>query len=419
MGGLFGHLAAGGQAAELKMSSADLANLLRGGHVSAAGATVNWATALQVSTVLSCCKVIAEGIAQVTWKVHQGVGGRSGASDHPLYDLIYRRPNSWQTSFEFRETLAFHVLLTGNAFAWKGMVGSQRELRSLEPIEPGRMTVQRERDGRLRYFEQREGGDRVEHDPASIWHLRGPSWNSWMGLEAVKLAREAIGLSMAIESGQANLQRGGARISGVHSVKNKMGPEKFDQLAAWLARYEEGGDLAGKPLILDDEAKFTAFGMTGVEAQTLESRKHQVEEICRTFRVMPIMIGQSDKAATYASAEQMFLAHVVHCLLPWYERWCMSADVNLLSEQDRAEGYYTKLNPNALMRGAAKDRADFYAKALGAGGTAPWMVQDEVRSLEELDPMGGHAAELGRGAMNQTPPTPEDDEDDDDDAARA
>lgn len=415
MGGLFGRLAASAGRDEVKLSSRELGELLRGGHRSTSGATVTWSTALQVSTVLACCKVIAEGIAQVPWKVHRGIGGGSTAVDHPLHDLIYRRPNSWQTSFELRETLAFHVLLTGNAFAWKGMVGSARELRSLEPIEPGRMTVQRERDGRLRYFEQSESGARTEHDPAAIWHLKGPSWNSWMGLEAVKLAREAIGLAMAIESGQAEMHRGGARISGVFSVKDKMGPEKFEQLAAWLDRYVPGGDRAGKTVIVDNEAKFSPGQMTGVEAQTLESRKHQVEEICREFRVMPIMVGQADKSATYASAEQMFLAHVVHCLLPWYERWCTSADVNLLSEEDRRDGFYTKLNPNALMRGAAKDRADFLTKALGAGGSPPWMTQDEVRALEELDPMGGHAAELGRGAMEPKPtPDKADPEDPDD-----
>jgi HK97 family phage portal protein len=410
MGGLFGGLAgAFAGPAELKMSSRELDALLRGGHQSASGATVNWSTALQVSTVLACCKVIAEGIAQVPWKIHLGIGGGSAAADHPLYDVLYRRPNGWQTSFEFRETLAFHVLLTGNAFAWKGRVGMAREIRTLEPIVPGTMTVQREPVGRLRYFEQRPSGERVEHDPADIWHLRGPSWNSWMGLEAVKLAREAIGLAMAIESQQAETHRNGARVSGLYSVKEKMGPEKFEQLAAWMARFKPGGDKAGDTMLLDQDAKFQTSQMTGVEAQTLESRKHQVEEICREFRVMPIMVGQADKASTYASAEQMFLAHVVHCLLPWYERWCMSADVNLLSEQDRRAGYYTRLNPNALMRGAAKDRGDFYAKALGAGGTPAWMSQDEIRALEELDPRGGKADELSDGAMKPaaTPPAQE------------
>ena len=149
--------------------------------------------------------------------------------------------------------------------------------------------------------------------------------------------------------------------------------------------------------------------MSGVDAQHIETRKLQVEEMCRAMRVMPIMIGQADKSATYASAEQMFLAHVVHTLMPWYERIEQSADVNLLSDEDRRAGFYTKFNPNALMRGAAADRGEYYSKALGAGGTPAWMTQDEVRGLEERAPMGGTAAALSAGAMNKPAPsaTPE------------
>jgi HK97 family phage portal protein len=146
-----------------------------------------------------------------------------------------------------------------------------------------------------------------------------------------------------------------------------------------------GGDRSHKPLIADQNAKWLSNVMTGVDQQLLETRKHQIEEMCREFRVMPIMVGQSDKAATYASAEQMFLAHVVHTLSPWYQRIEQSADVNLLSEAELAEGLYTKFIPNALMKGAAKDRAEFYAKALGSGGGKGWMTQNDVRALEELD----------------------------------
>ena len=162
-------------------------------------------------------------------------------------------------------------------------------------------------------------------------------------------------------------------------------------------------DRAGKPMILDNGAKFENTQMSGVDAQHLETRRFQVEEICRAMRVMPIMIGQADKTATYASAEQMFLAHVVHTMMPWYERLEQSADVNLLSDEDRRQGLYTKFNPNALMRGAAKDRGEFYAKALGAGGTPAWMTQDEVRGFEELAPKGGKAGELSQGAMDKKP----------------
>ena len=173
-------------------------------------------------------------------------------------------------------------------------------------------------------------------------------------------------------------------------MKEPVCSDKFKFLSDWLDRHSEGGDRAGKPIILNNGAQFTSFAMTGVDAQHLETRKHQIEEICRAWGVMPIMVGHADKTATYASAEQMFLAHVVHTLAPWYERIEQSADINLLSEADRANGYYTKFTPNALMRGAAADRASFYSTALGSGGHGTaWMTRNEVRALEELDAIDG------------------------------
>ena len=123
--------------------------------------------------------------------------------------------------------------------------------------------------------------------------------------------------------------------------------------------------------------------MNGVDAQHLETRKHQVEEICRAFRVMPIMIGQADKAATYASAEQMFLAHVIHTLSPWYSRLEQSIDANLLSETDQDMGFYSKFVPNALMRGAAKDRSEFYYKMWSMGAMSP----NDIRAKEDDNPI--------------------------------
>lgn len=406
MAGLFGALFAPPASVELKMSSYELEQMLHVGRTSGSGALVNWHTALKVTTMLACARVIAEGIAQVPWKVYRGDAGRVEADDHPLSDLLYRRPNPWQTSFEFRETLGFHAVLTGGGFARKLRVGRARELRSLEPFEPGIIRVQREPDGTLRYFYRPQNGSEVELKADEVWHIRGPSWNSWLGLDITRLACEAIGLAIVTEGAHAELYRNGARVSGTYSVTNNLTPEKFNQLAAWLDQHEPGGPRASKPLVLDNGAKFENTQMSGVDAQHLETRKLQVEEICRAMRVMPIMVGQSDKSATYASAEQMFLAHVIHTLMPWYERFEQSADVNLLTDQDRRAGYYTKFNPNALMRGAAADRATFYAKALGAGGQKPWLTQDEVRALEEVAPMGGAAAELGQGAMDK-PAAPE------------
>ncbi len=376
-------------------SSLELFRQVYGGRESRSGKTVTPQTAVEVTAVLACCRVIADGLAQVPFKIYRADGDvRLPATDHPLYRLLYRAPNAWQTSFEFRETLAFHLVLTGNAYVFVNRIGIKREVRSLEPIEPGRVVVKRAADGTMTYEVRGDNGASTVFPAGSIWHLRGPSWNSWMGLDATRLARDAIGLSMSLEQGQAEFLKNGAQTSGVLSIKPKMSPEQFNFLAAWLDKHLPGGERYGKPLIADSEAEFTPMSMTNVDAQTVELRRLQIEEVCRAFRVMPIMVGATDKTATYASAEQMFLAHVIHTLSPWYERIEHSADVNLLSDADIAAGLYTKFTANALMRGAASDRATYFAKALGAGGSPAWMTQDEVRGLEELNPLGGDAAKL-------------------------
>lgn len=408
MRGLFGALLA----PEAKMSSRELDVLLRGGGMtSGSGAVVSWQTALQVMTMLSCTRVLADGVSQVPWKVYKGEAGRVEAIDHPASELLYRRPNPWQTSFEFRETLMFHLVLTGNAWVRKLRVGSMRELRSLEPFEPGQMRVMREPDGRLRYFFRPVNGSEVELPADEVWHLKGPSWNSWSGLDATRLMREALGLSISTEAAHADLHKNGARSAGVYSVENELSADKFEFLSKWMDRYQQGGDRAGKPFILDRGAKFQREQMSGVDTQHIETRKHQVEEVCRGVRVMPIMVGHPG-AAPYASAEQLFQAHEVHTLMPWRERLEQSADVHVLTEQERAAGYYTKFNASAMMRGASKDRGEFYAKALGAGGTPAWMSQDEVRGLEELAPRGGPADELSKGAMNKPAAAPPSDDGD-------
>lgn len=392
---------------ERKYDSLDLFREIYGGRSTRTGVTINWQTALEVSTVLACMRVIAEGIAQVPWKLYDGANSKP-ATDNPLYRLIYRRPNRWQTSFEFRETIAFHVALTGNAYVFIGRVGSKREIRELVPLEPQFMTVERRSTGALVYKYAPTTGTAVEFDESVIWHLKGASWNAWQGMDAVRLVREAVGLAVAAESAHAEMHKGGARISGLYSVDGSLSPERYEFIAKWLDKYAMGGERAGKPMILDLAAKFSPTQMTGVDAQHLETRKFQIEEICRGFRVMPIMIGYSDKAATYASAEQMFIAHVVHCLSPWYERIEQSADNALLTEDEQKKGLYTKFTPNALMRGAAKDRAEFYQRAVGSVNASPgWMTRDEIRALEELPEMGGDAAELFAPQPAAAPPQPD------------
>lgn len=386
-------------------ASIELARLIYGGAwQSKAGVDVNYQTALESSTFLACTRVIADGLAQVPWRLYQDTGdSRRVASDHRLYRLLADRPNSWQTSFEFRETLAFHLVLTNNAYVFTNRVGVGRQIGALEPLVPGSVKPARKRDGSIEYVVAGPDGRSQTFGHDAIWHIRGPSWNSWVGLDAVRLVRNALGLAVSLEQGQAELQARGARSSGLYSIVDNVGPEKYAQLAAWLDQYETGGPRAGKPMVIDRGATYTPFTQSGRDQQMIESRKHQVEEICRMLRVMPLMVGHPADMAARAATESIFLHHVVHCLMPWYIRIEQSANAHLLSEADAAAGYYSKFVPNGLMRGSSKDRAEFYTKALGAGGTAAWMTQNEVRALEEMDRVDDPKADqLAQPVVNVT-----------------
>ena len=344
--------------------------------------------ALGITSVWAAVSVIAQGVAQVPWKVFRETDeGREVARDHPLYDLLKCSPNAHQTSYELRETIVFHRALGGNAYAFVDRVGNAREIRSLTPIEPHRVMFDVRNDV-PRYRVRLDNGDMLEIPPENMWHLRGASWNSWSGLATVSLAARALGLAIDTEKAHESLFENGVETSGVLSVAEPLSPENHERLTKYIdSQFQR--DKRSRAMILDRGARWNQMTMTGVDAQHIETRKHQIEEIARAFRVQPIMLMQADKAATYASAEQMFIAHVVHTLAPWYESISQSADKHLLSPEERASGLYTKFLPNALMRGAAADRAEFYSRALGAGGSPAWMLPNEVRELEDMNRTDG------------------------------
>lgn len=387
------------------MTSEDIWREIYGGAPSYAGKSVNWKTALQVSTVFACARVISEGIAQVPFKLFQEKDERTRlpAKEHALYAVLHRRPNFYQTSFEYRETMGLHLALCGQHFSFINRV--RGEVKELIPFEPQHVTVKRARDGSLTYKVTPEEGEAQEFPAEVIWHVRGPSWNSYLGLDVVKLAREAIGLAMATEEAAGNLHSNGAKVGGLLSVEGNLSDEKYEQLRKWVKENFEGAKNAGRTMILDRGAKFTQAQQTAVDAQHLETRKYQVEEICRGMRVMPIMVGYSDKTATYASAEQMFLAHMVHTMAPWYERIEQSADANLLTDRDRKSGIYAKFVVAGMLRGSAKDTKDVILGYVNGGLLTP----NEGREMIEHNPDPDPASDKLRIPANITGSVPEPD----------
>lgn len=364
-----------------------------GSRVSKAGVPVSWERALDVSTVFACIRVIGEGVSQVPLQVMQDLPDGKGAIpavDHPLYKVLNSKPNRWQTSFALRETMIFHLALTGNAFFYKNIV--RNRVKELIPIDPGCVTITRNNDYSLTYRVTSLDGSTMDLPQSLVWHVRGPSWDTWRGLDAVRQAREAIGLTIATENTQGEMHANGLQTSGTYSTEQKIDPEKYKQIQAWIAA-QIGGANRHKPFVIDSGFKWTAQSMSGVDAQHLETRKFQIEELCRAFRVLPPMVGHSGQAMTFASAEQIFLAHVIHTLMPWVVRIEQSINNDLL-DGDEDVGYSARFNMNSLMRGASKDRAEFYSKALGTGGSPGWMTQDEIRGEESLNPFGGKYARI-------------------------
>lgn len=367
-------------------------------RVSIAGKSVTPDNALQVSAVFACLRVLGEGVAQVPLKlIQEGKDGRTRlpAKDHPLYDILAFRPNPWQTSFELRETILWHAALVGNFYAFKNIVGGK--IKEIIPFESGCCTVRRdEYTGVLSYDVTLPSGEFKTFPASAIWHVRGPSWNTWMGLDCVALARESIGLAMATEEQHARMHKNGVQASGLYSVEGTLNNAQNEKLRGWIEKNASGLVNAGRPMVLDRSAKWVSTAMTGIDSQHLETRKHQIIEICRHFRVNPIMIYGDDKLSTYAGSEQNFLSHVVHTLSPWYQRLEQSMDANLLTKKDREEGFYTQFVEEGLLRGDSKSTAEFLTK-LSTNGI---MTRNEARAKLDLNPLDGLDEPLTPANMN-------------------
>lgn len=381
--------------------------MMKQGTASKSGQTINLQTAFRVSVFFACLRVLSQGCAQVPFKLFReteegGLTKRNAARDEPLYDVVTVKPNEWTTSFEFRETMVIHAAL-GRAYAFINRSAIGGRIGELILLDPTKVVCEQQDDWSLVYKVTGKSGEVKTFPAEAIWHVRGPSWNGFEGMDIVNLARDALGLAMATEESHAKLHEKGVRPSGTYSVDAILNREQYRALRDWVIS-ENAGANAGAPMILDRSAKWLQTSMTGLDAQHLETREHQLREICRFAMVNPIMVYANDKTTTYASAEQMFLSHVVHTMSPWYARIEQSADCHLLTQQERKSGLYFKFLAAGLLRGAAKERAEYFSKALGAGGSPAWMTQDEVRALEEMNPFGGDAGSLPVATNVPQPP---------------
>lgn len=352
----------------------------RMGAISLAGEAVSASKAMQVATVLACVKVIADGCATPELHVYRekSDGTRELAKNIPEYRLLNRRPNEWQTSLEFRRTMTMHAALTGNALAIKTMAGNR--VRELIPVEPGQFSIdERERYGTVfRCYDK--FGLIGEFTQDEVLHLPNWQWKDLEGLDAVRLAASAIGLSVAAEKNQGDLYKNGGRPAGLLTTDAKISAEAIERLReAWKTSMNANRNGTA---ILDGGWKYSSLALTGVDAQHLETRRFQVEEIARAFGVFPIMIGHSDKAATYASAEAFFAAHRIQTMTPWWRLWQQRLDEFVL---DGRGPLFAEFDTRYMIGGSLKDQAA-HARTMIEMGI---MTRNEYRDEIGRDPLPG------------------------------
>lgn len=372
-----------------------------GGKV--AGVVVTDKTALQVATVLACVRVIADGCATPPLHVYRdgSDGRREKATNIPEYRLLARRPNEWQTSFEWRRMMTLHAALTGAGLSIK-VRGDNRRVRELLPVMPGRWDVRKTSRYDIEYRCWDDFGLIGVFDPADVFVLNGLQWD-WTGaMNAVVLARNAVGLAMATERSQAKMHENGLRPSGMYSVEGTLSQEQHERLAKHLKDRYSGAN-AGTPMVLDRNAKWANTAVSSVDAQHIETRRLQVEEVCRAYGVFPIMVGHSDKSSTFASSEAFFAAHVKHTLAPWHRAWTQGIDEMLL---DGSGPLFAEFDVRYLLAGSMRDRSQ-WARTMAELGI---YTRNELRDEEGKDPLPGLDEPLTPMNMTGGKPAKEDDD---------
>ena len=365
-----------------EMSLEEYVKRLSQGAESATGISVDWQTALKITTAARCAQVLADGIATVPCQIMRRQGEDAVPEpNHPLNRVLGVMANQWQTGLHYRETIGYHIALSPGHFAVKVKNGKGQVIELL-PVMPGAVAMEKPaRFGEPPRFRVGlpVGGRVVEMGLDDLWHVPGASWNSYIGLDPVELGREAFGLAAATEKHHANLHRNGARPGGVYSVDGTLDADEHAALQAYLEKNVGGVDNSYKTLVLDRAAKFTSTTMTGVDSEHLATRRHQIEEVCRVMGVLPILVGHANEQTTFASSEQMFLAHAVHTVRPLHRRIEASINAGLLTKEDRTAGLFARFDDSELLRTNLEAQARYFASALGAGGGKGWMTQNEVR----------------------------------------
>lgn len=346
--------------------------------------------ALQTGAFLRAARVVAEGMGSMPLKLfnewdEKGRTVREVARKHKSYKAICYQP-CWLSKSELVETLTLHAFVTGNGYAFlnRGQGGGMADpILEILPLMPGDVSLEIGADYEPIY-NVNFAGYSGKHKAGEILHIRGPSWDGKIGMSTLAYAREAIGLARALEQTQARLMGTDARPAGVLTTNNSVGDDAAKAIRErWRAAY--GPDGTKGVAVLDNGFKFESIATNAVDAQLIENRRFQIEEIARITGVFPQMLMHTDKTATFASSSEFFAAHVKYTMLPWVNRWEEAIKRDAVGWEGKNGDVWPRFTMDVLLRATPAERQAFYTGMINVGVLSP----NDVRALENLNPREG------------------------------
>jgi len=390
-----------GQADQVRTitTSRDLEQFLIGlGGGSGAGIHVSPESSMRFSTVFACVKVISEDVAKLPLHLYRRRkdGGKERATDHPLSWLMNTRPNPWMSSFNFREMGTGHLALRGNSYSFieRGLGGA---VSGLIPLHPDRVTVEQQPDYTLKYTHRRPGMDPKVFASDEVLHVCGMTLDGVSGLSPIAYQRDTVGLAMAASRFGSKVFANGAKMGGILSTPARFkDPRRADQLAKDFDEKTSGENAHGT-VVLEEDMKWTKASMTSEDAQYLETRKFQRQEIAGIFRVPPHKIGDLERA-TFTNIEHQSMEYVQDCLMSYLVRWEQAMNYSLLTEREQGK-YYFEFLVDGLLRGDIASRYTAYQTAINDGIMSP----NEVRAKENMNPRGDGLGDRYMRSANTVP----------------
>ncbi len=349
-----------------------------------AGVPVDAETAQKLSTVWRCVRLLSETVAGLPLIMFENVNNgeeRRRATNHPLYGVLHDQPNAQQSAFEFWELMMGYVLLRGNAYAII-QPGPRGPVDQLIPVHPDRVRVEKLTNGRVRYQVRQADGTDKPYNDEDMFHLRGPSADGLTGMSVIDYAKESFGMGLAGERYGGRFFRNDSKPSGVLSTDKKLSPGAKDRLKSdWQTMH--GSSNQHQVAVLEEGLNWQAISVTPEEAQFLQTREFQAEDVCRWFGVPPHMVGLTSKATSWGSGiEQMSIGFVTYTLMPWLTRIQQVISRDLIIATNR---FFAEFVVAGLLRGDTLARYQAYQTGINTG----FITRNEARRLENMNPLPG------------------------------